>query len=49
MPKHLGELPALAAKKFGNREALFFDERSFTFNEINLFVEQKTEKQRYWE
>ena len=40
MPKHLGELPALAAKKFGNKEALFFDERSFSFNEINLFVEK---------
>ena len=23
MPKHLGELPSLAAKKFGNKEALF--------------------------
>ncbi len=40
MPKHLGELPSLAAKKFGNKEALFFNERSFTFNEINLFVEK---------
>ncbi len=39
MPDHLGQLPSLAAKKFGNKEALYYENRSFSFNEINSYVE----------
>ena len=39
MLEHLGQLPSLAAEKFGNKEALSFENRSFTFIEINSLVE----------
>ena len=39
MLDHLGQLPDLAAKKFGNKEALSFENRSFSFIEINSLVE----------
>ena len=39
MLNHLGELPNFAAKKFGNKEALNFENRSFSFIEINQLVE----------
>ena len=39
MLDHLGQLPGLAAKKFGNKEALNFENRSFSFIEINSLVE----------
>ena len=39
MLDHLGQLPSFAAKKFGNKEALNFENRSFSFIEINSLVE----------
>ena len=39
MLDHLGQLPNFAAKKFGNKEALNFENRSFSFIEINSLVE----------
>ena len=39
MLNHLGQLPSVAAKKFGNKEALCFENRSFSFIEINSLVE----------
>ena len=39
MLDHLGQLPSFAAKKFGNKEALSFENRSFSFIEINSLVE----------
>ena len=39
MLDHLGQLPHFAAKKFGNKEALNFENRSFSFIEINSLVE----------
>ena len=38
MPDHLGQLPSLAAKKFGNKEALYYENRSFSFNEISAII-----------
>ena len=38
MLEHLGQLPSLAAEKFGNKEALSFENRSITFIEINYLV-----------
>ena len=40
MLDHLGELPRYAAKKFGNKEALCFENNSFSFNEISSLVEK---------
>ena len=39
MLDHLGQLPNFAAKKFGKKEALNFENRSFSFIEINSLVE----------
>ena len=39
MLDHLGQLPSVAAKKFGNKEALCFENTSLSFNEINSLVE----------
>ena len=39
MLNHLGQLPSLAAEKFGKKEALSFENRSFSFIEINSLVE----------
>ena len=40
MLKHLGLLSEHAAKKFGDREALYFDNRSFSFTELHDMVEK---------
>ncbi len=40
MLKHLGLLSEHAAKKFGDREALYFDNRSFSFIELHDMVEK---------
>lgn len=37
---HIGQIPALAAEKFGMKEALVFQGRSFTFSEIHELVER---------
>ena len=39
MLDHLGQLPNFAAKKFGDKEALNFENRSFSFIQINSLVE----------
>ena len=39
MLDHLGQLPYFAAQKFGNNEAFCYENRSFSFNEINLLIE----------
>ena len=40
MLKHLGLLSEYASQKFGNKEALYFNERSFSFRELNDMVEK---------
>ena len=40
MIDHIGEMPMIAAKKFGNKEALCFENYAFSFNEINELVEK---------
>jgi long-chain acyl-CoA synthetase len=40
MPDHIGRIPAAAANKFADKEALIFEGRSFSFNEINDLVER---------
>ena len=37
---HIGQIPAIAAEKFGDREALVYEGRSFTFEELNDLVER---------
>ena len=37
---HIGQIPAIAAEKFGAKEALVFEGRSFTFAEIHELVER---------
>ena len=39
MLSHLGELTKSAAKKFGDNKALVFENNSFSFNDINSYVE----------
>ena len=39
MLNHLGQLPSVAANKFGNKEALCFENTSLSFIEINSLVE----------
>ncbi len=39
MLRHLGQAAAIATKKFGDKEALIFEDRSFTFTELNDLVE----------
>lgn len=39
MLDHLGLLPGYAAQKFDNKEALIFENHSFTYNEVNSLVE----------
>ena len=39
MLDHLGLLPSYAAQKFDNKEALIFENHSFTYNEVNSLVE----------
>ena len=40
MLDHIGLIPAAAANKFADKEALIFEGRSFSFNEINDLVER---------
>ena len=40
MLDHLGQLPAHAARMFQDREALVFEGRSFSFNELNDCIEK---------
>ena len=40
MLDHLGELPQYAAKKFGDKQALCYENYSFSFNEISALVEK---------
>ena len=40
MLDHIGQIPAAAAAQFGDREALVFEGRSFSFNELNDLVER---------
>jgi len=35
MLRHLGQAAAIATKKIGDKEALIFEDRSFTFTELN--------------
>ena len=37
---HLGQAAREAAKQFGDKEALVFEERTFSFNELNQLVER---------
>ena len=37
---HIGQIPAIAAEKFGEKEALVFEGRSLSFSEINELVER---------
>ena len=37
---HIGQIPAIAAEKFGDREALVFEGQSFSFNELNGLVDR---------
>jgi long-chain acyl-CoA synthetase len=40
MLDHIGQIPAAAAVKFSNNDALVFEGRTFSFNEINDLVER---------
>ena len=40
MLDHIGQLPAHAAQMFQDKEALVFEGRSFTFNQLNEFIEK---------
>ena len=40
MIDHIGEIPNIASQKFGNKEALIFENHTFSFNEINDLVEK---------
>jgi long-chain acyl-CoA synthetase len=40
MLNHIGQIPAAAALKFSNKEALVFEGKTFSFNEINDLVEK---------
>ena len=37
---HIGQIPAAAALKFSDRTALIFEDKKFSFNEINSLVEK---------
>lgn len=39
MLNHIGQIPSVAAEKFADKEALVFEERTFSFNELNDLVE----------
>ena len=39
MLDHIGQIAQAAADKFGDREALVFEDRSFSFQELNTMVE----------
>ena len=40
MIDHIGQMPAIAAKKFKNKEALCFEDQSFTFEELSNLIEK---------
>ncbi|MEH6527566.1 MAG: AMP-binding protein [Sneathiella sp.] len=40
MRDHIGQIPAHAAQMFQDREALVFEDRSFTFNDLNTLIEK---------
>ena len=40
MLDHIGQIPAVAAVKFSNKDALVFEGRTFSFDEINDLVER---------
>jgi long-chain acyl-CoA synthetase len=40
MPNHIGQIPAAAALKFANKEALVFEGKTFSFSDINDLVER---------
>ena len=40
MLDHIGQIPAAAALKFSDKDALVFEGRTFSFNEINDLVER---------
>ena len=40
MLDHIGQIPAHAARIFQDKEALVFEGRSFTFNELNELIEK---------
>ncbi|MGI9522595.1 MAG: AMP-binding protein, partial [Hyphomicrobiaceae bacterium] len=39
MLDHLGQVAHAAAEKFGDKEALVFEDRSFSFRELNTMIE----------
>lgn len=40
MLDHLGQIPAHAARSFQDKEALVFEGRSFSFNDLNILIEK---------
>ena len=40
MIDHIGQMPSVAAKKFKNKEALCFEGKSFTFEELSKLIEK---------
>ena len=40
MINHIGQIPAVAALKFSNKDALVFEGQTFSFNQINDLVER---------
>ena len=40
MINHIGQIPAVAALKFSNKDALVFEGKTFSFNQINDLVER---------
>ncbi len=40
MFNHIGQIPAAAAARFANKEALVFEGQSFSFNELHSLVER---------
>ena len=40
MINHIGQIPAAAALKFSNKDALVFEGQTFSFNQINDLVER---------
>ena len=40
MYDHIGQIPAEAAAKFANKQALVFEEQVFSFNELYMLIEK---------
>ena len=47
MIEHIGQMPSVAAKKFKDREALFFEGQSFTFEELSNLIESFSSSLHY--